>query len=78
MGPTNLIKSVIERNFEGTVYFGRVTVKPGKPTTFASPTPFEDEWEGVGRSPFLRYQGTSVCVVDVLRVVVPVLRKMGG
>ena len=77
MGPTNLLKPVIERNFGGTVYFRRVTVDPGKPTTFAT-TPFEDEWEGVGRSPFLRYQGTSVCVVDVLRVVVPVLRKMGG
>ncbi|KAJ7639510.1 MoeA, N-terminal and linker domain-containing protein [Roridomyces roridus] len=36
MGPTDLLKPVIERHFQGTIHFGRVTVKPGKPTTFAT------------------------------------------
>jgi len=36
MGPSDLLKPVIERHFSGTIHFGRVTVKPGKPTTFAS------------------------------------------
>ncbi|KXN89508.1 Gephyrin [Leucoagaricus sp. SymC.cos] len=36
MGPTDLLKPVIERHFNGTIHFGRVTIKPGKPTTFAT------------------------------------------
>ncbi|KAH9482211.1 Gephyrin [Psilocybe cubensis] len=57
MGPTDLLKPVIERYLHGTVHFGRVAVKPGKPTTFAS-VPVEvavvgddegdDEGEGAG------------------------------
>ncbi|KAJ7639494.1 MoaB/Mog domain-containing protein [Roridomyces roridus] len=39
MGPTDLLKPVIERHFHGTIHFGRVTVKPGKPTTFATIPP---------------------------------------
>ncbi|EEB93898.1 hypothetical protein MPER_07385 [Moniliophthora perniciosa FA553] len=41
MGPSDLLKPVIERNFQGTIHFGRVTIKPGKPTTF--PT-FHSRW----------------------------------
>ncbi|KAG6834014.1 hypothetical protein H0H93_012564, partial [Arthromyces matolae] len=41
MGPTDLLKPVIERHFNGTVHFGRVSMKPGKPTTFAT-IPFEN------------------------------------
>jgi gephyrin len=33
MGPTDLLKPVIERHFNGTIHFA---VKPGKPTTFAT------------------------------------------
>ena len=36
MGASDLLKPVIERRFNGTVHFGRVAMKPGKPTTFAS------------------------------------------
>ena len=46
MGPSDLIKPVIERRFEGTIYFGRVSMRPGKPTTFAS-IPLPDK-ESVG------------------------------
>ena len=40
MGELDLLKPTLERNMGGTVHFGRVTMKPGKPTTFAS-VPFK-------------------------------------
>lgn len=36
MGEGDLLKPVIERRLNGTVHFGRVAMKPGKPTTFAT------------------------------------------
>ncbi|KAE8377157.1 hypothetical protein BDV26DRAFT_264287 [Aspergillus bertholletiae] len=36
MGELDLLKPTIERSLGGTVHFGRVAMKPGKPTTFAS------------------------------------------
>ncbi|KAG8900544.1 hypothetical protein FRB99_005983 [Tulasnella sp. 403] len=36
MGATDLLKPVIERHLHGTIHFGRVAIKPGKPTTFAT------------------------------------------
>lgn len=40
MGELDLLKPTIERSMGGTVHFGRVSMKPGKPTTFAS-VPFK-------------------------------------
>ena len=36
MGELDLLKPTIERKLNGTIHFGRVAMKPGKPTTFAS------------------------------------------
>lgn len=36
MGETDLLKPTIERSLGGTIHFGRVSMKPGKPTTFAT------------------------------------------
>ncbi|KAI9852332.1 MAG: hypothetical protein M1838_001037 [Thelocarpon superellum] len=36
MGELDLLKPTIERSLGGTIHFGRVDVKPGKPTTFAT------------------------------------------
>jgi gephyrin len=36
MGELDLLKPTVERALGGTVHFGRVSMKPGKPTTFAS------------------------------------------
>src|SRR4051812_47994707 len=36
MGELDLLKPTIERSLGGTVHFGRVAMKPGKPTTFAT------------------------------------------
>ena len=40
MGELDLLKPTVERRMGGTVHFGRVSMKPGKPTTFAS-VPFK-------------------------------------
>ena len=58
MGPTNLLKPVIERSFGGTVYFRRVIVKPGKPTTFAT-IPFEDEGGKRGKKSIFALPGNQ-------------------
>lgn len=36
MGEKDLLKPTIERALGGTIHFGRVAMKPGKPTTFAT------------------------------------------
>ena len=36
MGELDLLKPTIERQLGGTIHFGRVSMKPGKPTTFAT------------------------------------------
>lgn len=41
MGELDLLKPTIERSLGGTIHFGRVSMKPGKPTTFAT-IPFKD------------------------------------
>jgi gephyrin len=38
MGELDLLKPTIERALNGTIHFGRVAMKPGKPTTFATVT----------------------------------------
>ena len=41
MGELDLLKPTIERSLGGTIRFGRVTMKPGKPSTFAT-VPLKD------------------------------------
>lgn len=36
MGELDLLKPIIERKLNGVIHFGRVKMKPGKPTTFAT------------------------------------------
>jgi gephyrin len=77
MGPTDLLKPVIERHFNGTVHFGRVTVKPGKPTTFAS-IPTSGGRHG-GRKPVFALPGNPAsALVTFYTFVVPALRLLGG
>ncbi|KAI0832725.1 MoaB/Mog domain-containing protein [Trametes gibbosa] len=76
MGVGDLLKPVIERNLGGTVHFGRVRVKPGKPTTFATvPTPG-------GRServPLFALPGNPASALVMFHIfVIPALRKLGG
>ncbi|KAI0921190.1 hypothetical protein AcW2_006245 [Taiwanofungus camphoratus] len=76
MGPSDLLKPVIERHLNGTVHFGRVKVKPGKPTTFATiPTS-----AGTGeRIPLFALPGNPASALVTFNVfVVPALRRLGG
>ena len=41
MGELDLLKSTIEYSLGGTIHFGRVAMKPGKPSTFAT-IPFKN------------------------------------
>jgi len=73
MGPTDLLKPIIERQLNGTIHFGRVTVKPGKPTTFAS-VPFTDQ-----NKPVFALPGNPASALVTFQVfVVPALRRLGG
>ncbi|KAJ7248538.1 MoaB/Mog domain-containing protein [Mycena rebaudengoi] len=73
MGPTDLLKPVIERHFNGTVHFGRVAVKPGKPTTFATIP------HALGSKPVFALPGNPASALVTFNVfVVPALRRLGG
>jgi len=74
MGPTDLLKPVIERYFNGTIHFGRVTIKPGKPTTFAT-IPFQN---GVSKPMFALPGNPASALVTFHVFVVPALRLLGG
>ncbi|KAI0331312.1 hypothetical protein GY45DRAFT_1353476 [Cubamyces sp. BRFM 1775] len=76
MGVGDLLKPVIERHLNGTVHFGRVKVKPGKPTTFATvPTPGGRN----ERVPIFALPGNPASALVMFHVfVIPALRKLGG
>ncbi|KAF9035074.1 molybdenum cofactor biosynthesis protein [Hymenopellis radicata] len=73
MGPSDLLKPVIERHLQGTVHFGRVTIKPGKPTTFAT-----IPWNGTAKPMFALPGNPASALVTFHVFVLPALRKLGG
>lgn len=74
MGASDLLKPVIERHLDGMIHFGRVKVKPGKPTTFATiPSP---NGENI---PVFALPGNPASALVTFHVfVVPALRRLGG
>ena len=76
MGVGDLLKPVIEHHLGGTVHFGRVRVKPGKPTTFATiPTPGGK----TERVPLFALPGNPASALVTFHVfLIPALRKLGG
>ncbi|PPQ73786.1 hypothetical protein CVT24_007532 [Panaeolus cyanescens] len=80
MGPTDLLKPVIERYLNGTVHFGRVSIKPGKPTTFATiPISQEGASGTLLEKPIFALPGNPASALVTFYVfVVPALRKLGG
>lgn len=76
MGASDLLKPVIERTLNGTIHFGRVKVKPGKPTTFAT-IPVEGSPEG--RKPLFALPGNPASALVTFHVfVLPALRRLAG
>jgi gephyrin len=75
MGPSDLLKPVIERQLEGTIHFGRVNIKPGKPIAFAT-IPSQKQGKEV---PLFALPGNPASALVTFQVfVVPALRILGG
>lgn len=76
MGTGDLLKPAIERHLNGTIHFGRVSVKPGKPTTFATvPT----TGRPTERTPIFALPGNPASALVTFHVfVVPALRRLTG
>lgn len=73
MGEFDFLKPVIERRLGGQIHFGRVSMKPGKPTTFAS-----FEHAGQSKVVFSLPGNPASALVTNSLFVVPCLRRMGG
>ncbi|CAN7999898.1 unnamed protein product [Ixodes hexagonus] len=71
MGEKDLLKAVLTEEFQATVHFGRVFMKPGKPTTFAT-LQYLDRPKLVFGLPGNPVSATVTCHLYVL----PALRKM--
>lgn len=86
MGELDLLKPTIERSLGGTIHFGRVSMKPGKPTTFAT-VPFKPssqghgQGQGQGRSSRLIFSlpgNPASALVTLNLFVLPSLHKLLG
>jgi gephyrin len=78
MGVTDLLKPILERSFNATIHFGRVAVKPGKPTTFAT-VPWDKPSNKDAEVPVFALPGNPASALVMFYVfVVPVLRRLGG
>lgn len=77
MGPSDLLKPIIERELGGRVVFGRVGAKPGKPTTFGMiPTNGED---GMKEKSIFALPGNPASALVMFYIfVLPTLRRLGG
>ena len=79
MGELDLLKPTVERAMGGTVHFGRVRMKPGKPTTFASvPVKGAGSGERVERLVFGLPGNPASAVVTANLFVLPALRRRVG
>ena len=77
MGELDLLKPTIERSLGGTIHFGRVSMKPGKPTTFAS-VPFKDQERGSKKLVFALPGNPASALVTLNLFVFPSLHKLLG
>ncbi|KAJ6258768.1 hypothetical protein Dda_6821 [Drechslerella dactyloides] len=77
MGEKDLLKPTIERSFLGTIHFGRVAMKPGKPTTFATiPSP---ESPPTAHKPVFSLPGNPASATVTFHLfVLPALRQLSG
>ncbi|KAH6926541.1 hypothetical protein HPB50_019748 [Hyalomma asiaticum] len=72
-GANDLLKAVLVKEFSATIHFGRVLMKPGKPTAFAS-LKYGDKLKLVFGLPGNPVSAVVTCQLYVL----PALRKMSG
>ena len=79
MGELDLLKPTIERSLGGTIHIGRVSMKPGKPTTFAT-VPIKGSSTGsrVEKVIFSLPGNPASAVVTFNLFVLPSLHKAAG
>lgn len=78
MGELDLLKPTIERQLGGTIHFGRVSMKPGKPTTFAT-VPFKSNSGDREKKVIFSLPGNPASAVVTYHLfVLPSLHKMSG
>jgi gephyrin len=78
MGELDLLKPTIERSLGGTIHFGRVNMKPGKPTTFATVPVKNDAGERVKKTIFSLPGNPASAVVTFHLFVLPSLHQACG
>ena len=78
MGELDLLKPTIERSLGGTIHFGRVSMKPGKPTTFAT-IPFKTDIGDPSNCLIFSLPGNPASALVTLHLfVLPCLRQLSG
>ena len=78
MGEKDLLKPTIERSLGGTIQFGRVSMKPGKPTTFATVPLKNDDGNRTHKLIFSLPGNPASAMVTFSLFVLPSLHKMSG
>ncbi|KAI9649710.1 hypothetical protein NHQ30_002291 [Ciborinia camelliae] len=78
MGELDLLKPTIERSLGGTIHFGRVSMKPGKPTTFATIPVKNNDGERVSKVIFSLPGNPVSAIVTLHLFVLPSLHRASG
>jgi gephyrin len=78
MGELDLLKPTIERALGGNIRFGRVNMKPGKPTTFATVPVKDNEGRACKKSIFSLPGNPASALVTFHLFVLPSLHQMAG
>lgn len=82
MGELDLLKPTIERSLGGTIHFGRVSMKPGKPTTFATipfkPSSVSQTTSTTTKLIFSLPGNPASAIVTLNLFVLPSLHKLSG
>jgi gephyrin len=78
MGELDLLKPTIERALGGTIHFGRVAMKPGKPTTFATVPVKNYAGERLSKVVFSLPGNPASALVTFHLFVLPSLQQMEG
>lgn len=78
MGELDLMKPTIERRLDGTIHFGRVSMAPGKPTTFATVKARERETDWSSKAIFALPGNPASAIVTLHVFVLPYLHHVSG
>jgi gephyrin len=78
MGELDLLKPTIERSLGGSIHFGRVAMKPGKPTTFATIPVKDNNGQRVSKVVFSLPGNPASALVTFHLFVLPSLHKLCG